>query len=196
MAQDPGHSCRCGNIRIRGKPLPTGVYPNIPSSERTRLLACSSCFSVQLRGVDIADISNLSVKSQGPVCADLYCSSCRSTFRFFSGRGFCYVGRLGDSNPRETTNVPVTESGPLVFPAFLQPLLGRQDFGVRSARGSDASLRSEDGAPSGDDGDFDVMFSSKFDPVVGSYRRLSAAGEGLTFGGSGSGDNVPRSYYG
>lgn len=93
-------SCSCGNVRVRGQLVPQGMYPNIPPTERERLRFCKTLFSIQPQSIEIQNFNKVRGRLLSSSCADMTCTSCGSTFRFFSCRGFSYMGRLqSDNNP-------------------------------------------------------------------------------------------------
>jgi hypothetical protein len=187
MSDSSPRGCKCGNVHITGVVLPSGVYPRIPPSERTRLFACSSLFSVTPRSLEIRDMSQISVKTLSPVCIDVLCSSCRTALRFFAGQGTIYAGQLPEARRREPGIPHPAPSDPgRHFPPFMQGILSPHGGGS----GRPVELPHEV-----EDPDFDLMFSSRANPVVGSCRTQSNLSGEFDHGSGGSRELGPSSYY-
>jgi hypothetical protein len=174
--------CKCNNLEIVCVALPTGAYPHIPASERTRLSACTAVFSVGPGSLTIRALANVTVKPHSHACTDLYCTACRTTLRFFSGNITAYLGTLPQSRRREAASEkrvnPLAGETIPKFPPLIQPLLVAQH---RPGNSADKPVPFEDP-------DFDLMFSSQMTPVVGSCR----AGPEVI---PGRRDLSPHSYY-
>jgi hypothetical protein len=179
-------ACSCGNFQLSGRSLPTGVYPNIPSSERPRLALCSSLLALVRDAIRISDLSQTEFRVQNQCCSDLFCIGCKTTFRIFLGYGAAYAGAMPDQ-PKPSIKPPASPSdvNPRSVPLGLQPY-------VRVAapqRGGIAIADSSAVSPS--DPDFELMFSGRVAPIVGSCRADAGFGEIRMGGGA---DFVPRSY--
>jgi hypothetical protein len=150
IAMAEGCACSCGNIRVRGQALPSGVYPNIPPSERPRLMACRSLLSVQPRCFQVRDVQRTASKQHSPTCTDFHCTNCNHVFRIFVTRMQAYVSKLPESAP-----LPQRTNG---YPPALSPFITVAGPTQRQPREAT------------EDADLDVMFSGEADPIVGSYR--------------------------
>lgn len=189
--------CRCGNMKIKAKAIPQNVTPNLQTSERDRLSQCRQVFMCDGRCIEIASPNTVQVKTNSPVSADIGCASCKTFFRFFLGAGMqVYIGYLPQSvtsaiyssnTPESAVNkqqVAIRKPGiPKNFPNFLQPYVipntqantHEASQPRRSSSSWDDLNRNENGEDAfyvntSVDDDFDMMFSNKIDPVVGSYR--------------------------
>jgi hypothetical protein len=165
-------SCTCGNLRIFGSPLPSRVYPNIPSTERARFVACQHIRSCPPRSVEIRDPSNVSPTLHSAVCTDVHCDLCNDAFRFFCGRSFAYVGKVAHH---------AAGTARKSLPSAITALLARRAHPGRAAPSADVDP---------EDIDSEVMFASQSDPVVGSYKPemigsieddVGPAGQGSSF---------------
>jgi hypothetical protein len=159
--------CACGNLRIAGQFLPAGVYPNIPASERSRLMECMLLRSVQPRTVVVFDTTKTSPQLLSPVCSDIECLGCHEVFRFFCGRTFSYAGKVRASAPGGQAQAKGS------IPAAVLSLFQTgaswaktKTNGTRGQRPADCS--SFDPAQ---DVEFDAMVTCRNDPVVGSFKR-------------------------
>jgi hypothetical protein len=187
MSESSARGCKCGNISVAGPVLPSGVYPRIPPSERTRLFACSSLFSVTPRSLEVRQPTQISVKTLSPVCIDVLCSSCRTTIRFFAGQGTIYAGQLPEARRREPgIQQPVASESGKLFPAFMRSVFSPNT----GAAGRPVEVPQEV-----EDPDFDLMFSSRANPVVGSCRTQSNLSGEFEHGSGGSRELGPSSYY-
>lgn len=138
----------------------------------------------------------VTTRIHSPVCSDVTCTGCRTTFRFFLGQGMLIYGgivpegRQGALTP--SPNFAVQQSLPAPsnrkpgiprnFPNFLQPYVvplsareltqnrrtqfSSNNWDSNEENSVDETLRSES-----NDDDFNMMFSCKIDPVVGSYKQ-------------------------
>jgi hypothetical protein len=161
--------CRCGSLRISGQELPPTAHPNIPGSERERLLELASCFSILTGGISVSSAASLVPKVHSPFCADLTCGACLQTFRFFSAQGIVFGGLLRIA-PR---SIPASFSG-VARANWPHPINSFPPFLRRAIY-----VRLEPAAPDRhfiDDPDFDIMFGRALEPVVGRYRRPSVGG--------------------
>ena len=261
-------SCSCGNVRIRGQLIPQGVYPNIPPTERERLRFCKNLFSIQPQSIEIQQFGKVRARLLSSSCADMTCTSCSSTFRFFSSRGYSYFGKIQPSDnsqvsrqnnhktfpPIKLAQKPIREQPPQsqnfnsnhehdvnlsnTLPPLFTPLISRHrqkyssqelqkrvsieqnpsqvehspttntdlfnnienlelDNGIDIDRNLNGSMQNEDEMlfTNNDDIDFELMFSNKADPVVGSYKQRM----GIPFdGGLGNinhSEFQPKSYF-
>jgi hypothetical protein len=194
MSEPSSSTCRCGNLKATGQVLPAGVYPHIPTSERTRLVQCPSLFTADQHSIEVGTFAQITVKPHSHTCVDLFCTGCRTSFRFFAGQGAVYFSVLPESRRRgagtqAVINPYASNVLPKLFPPFLVPLLQRQNPTTANAHFSDPS---ESGGV--EDPDFDLMFSSRLDPVVGSYRPQQGALNALEFDSPVFGEYSPRSY--
>jgi hypothetical protein len=170
--------CGCGNLRAKGRSLPSGAHPNIPAAERARLMPCTSIIALQRCSVQFGDLTSISAQCHSAVCIDVECLGCHSIIRFFCAQNFAYVGSL-PSGIAQPSRPPVT-----VLPRSLQVLL----IGPSIARPRKPSGHE----PLIEDSDFDVMFSNKIHPKVGSVKHPIGMNEGLPSTDSPKG---PRSYF-
>jgi hypothetical protein len=118
----------------------------------------------------------------------LFCTGCRTTFRFFAGQGTVYASLLPESRRRDAGSHPTinpfsSEIPTKLFPPFLLPLLGRQNYLIEAPAEMSRTV-----SPEVVDADFDLIFSSRADPVVGSCRRRSGIVAEMVSDGSGRGD--------
>jgi hypothetical protein len=114
--------------------------------------------ALQRRSVRLGDTAALSTRVHSPVCTDVECGRCHAMVRFFCGQNFAYVATLPDpQQPRET---PTARA----LPPLLQALLA-------VPRASPPRLAREGSI---DESDFDLMFSSKADPMIGSFKHFVA----------------------
>lgn len=268
-------SCSCGNIRIRGQLVPQGMYPNISPTERERLRFCKTLFSIQPQSTDIQNFGKVRGRLLSSYCADMTCISCGSTFRFFSCRGYSYMGKISDNNPKDTRQnngrmFPPSKSNqkaigrnqpfsnPLPYqnpsfnnnendanatgpplPSFFTPLISRHkqrfppqeihneenqknsppqnsfnempkpdlfnnidDLELENEIEIDRDILSSNNRNNGDtlfanndDIDFELMFSNKADPVVGSYKQHMGIPIDNALGNIAYSDFQPKSYF-
>lgn len=273
-------SCSCGNIRVRGQLVPQGMYPNIPPTERERLRFCKTLFSIQPQSIDIQNFGRVKGRLLSPLCADMTCMSCGSIFRFFSCRGFSYMGKIQqvDNNnsqaskqnsnnrsfpPSKIAQKPIMRNqqvGPPFgnppqflnlnnnnendgnlaappLPSLFTPLISRrkqklpsQEINLRKEVDKTPSPDNFNGTPktdlfsniddleldneieidrnlssnrhnegtlftNNDDIDFELMFSNKADPVVGSYKQHMGAPIDGALGNISYSDFQPKSYF-
>jgi hypothetical protein len=168
-------------LRIFGPPLPSGVYPNIPSTERARLVACQQIRSCPPRSVEVQDPSKVSPKLHSAICTDVHCDTCNDAVRFFCGRSFAYVGKIAEPLPHHTAGTARKS-----LPGAITALLGRS---ARPSRAPPSDVGSEDV-------DFEVMFASRSDPVVGSYKPEMIGSIESDGGPAGQGSSfAPTRYY-
>jgi hypothetical protein len=164
-------ACFCGNCQLSGESLPSGVYPNILSSERSRLTACKALFTISPRSVRVEDLSHTQFKAQSHACVDLCCAKCRTTFRFFVGQATLYGGCVEPSKHRRLARFSSAEAAPAPIPSILRNYI--QTPVPTSPRKKDLN------SPHLTDTDFDLMFSRRTNPIVGSFRSSSRARAGL-----------------
>jgi hypothetical protein len=106
--------------------------------------------------VEVRDPSKISPKLCSAICTDVHCDTCSDVIRFFCGRSFSYVGKVAQPPARQAA-VTARKS----LPSTITPLLARS---AHPARAAPADVGPEDL-------DFDVMFATRSDPVVGSYKH-------------------------
>jgi hypothetical protein len=183
------HVCGCANCRILGQTLPAGVYPNIPSTERPRLAPCTSLITLLPVGIEIADMSKVQFRAHSHSCSDLFCVGCRKTFRFFVGHGAIYAAPITEQpRCRLQTYASSSNVNSKSVPPYLQPYVK----GGQPPQPRLSLLESSQISPS--DPDFDLMFSSRADPVIGSCRRDEDVVEGRTGGSADFAEFGPRSF--
>jgi hypothetical protein len=111
---------------------------------------------LQRRSLRLGDPAALSVRAHSPFCTDIECARCHAVVRFFCGPSFAYVGSLPEAQQ------PYTGPTMRALPSLLQALL--------------ADPRTPARLPGGDgvlgDSDFDLMFSRKVPPVIGSFKPV------------------------
>jgi hypothetical protein len=168
--------CSCGNVSLKGEQLPYGVYPNIPASERPRLMACRSLLSVQSHCLQVIDLQRTAAKPHSNTCTEFYCTTCSQVFRIFTGCPYTYISKLPECAPFPFS--PGRNAGKVLSPVIASLI---------TAAAPNPKMRREHT----EDVDFDVMFSGDSDPRVGSYRpHAHLPREILTNPGA-----LPRSYY-
>jgi hypothetical protein len=122
-------------------------------------------------------------------CADLFCVACRATFRFFVGHGAIYAAPIPEQpNRRLQAYASSSNVNSKSVPPYLQPYLREGPPPPQRISLLESSVTS----PS--DPDFDLMFSSRADPVVGSCRLDVAFGDGRMVGSADFAEFGPRSY--
>jgi hypothetical protein len=155
------------------------MCPNIPASERARLVACTAIFAIKTRCFDIRDLSRASGTVHSSICSDLCCRGCHETFRVFSGRTFTFAGRLGAGPAPAAAPAQVPRQR---LPGSLVPFIARS-----RKIDSTGSVLQEFTLPA--DSDLEVMFVNRGEPVVGSLRRsslpASSSGSGSDTGSAG-----------
>jgi hypothetical protein len=184
--------CKCKNLEVTGSLLPPGVYPHIANTERTRLSACTSVYSVAPRSLTIRTFREVNFQAHGHSCVDLYCTGCKTAFRFFAGSPTAYMGELPESRRRDAGSPSgVNPLGREMSLALLPPIIQ----GIYFARPPPPEPRKPK-SHRFDDPDFELMFSSPIVPIVGSCRaRAELMGEFALTGGGGWGPLGVRSYY-
>ena len=170
-------SCDCGNLKIAGQKLPRSVYPNISPSDRERLRNIQSISYVKQQGIEIRDTRQVHVRLLSPTCADMHCI-CGALFRFFIGRGFSYFGRIcnSDQGNQQVPNPSDTYPQSLLYtgnnlPKILMPLISKRPNQGQINKIDRHSLNPFNEIVNNIDTDFDLMFSNRLEPVVGSYKK-------------------------
>lgn len=192
-------SCRCGNLRATGSKVPANSFPNLQcprSQDRELLSECKDIYLFRGKAIEIKDADSIFSLNFGQMCADITCCSCQMTLRFFQGQTLTVYGGIVQSRmsildqcPAQCTGVSAAASLPITsmkmmglpktYPSFLQsftvtlmhPMTRR--FSSQLPQNLDYPTLSSPAnfMVEGEmDGDFDLMFSNKTDPVVGSYR--------------------------
>jgi hypothetical protein len=171
--KDAFSECPCGKVKITAERLPSGVFPNVPASERSRLAVCRAVYSLTPNCVELQDLSGLTLKIHSQFCTDVRCIKCGMQWRFFVVQTFCVAGVVEGDTKANADFPPGPDCAltpPVQFPASLRP------FVSPDAAPSSVSVKREFVAAQDDycncdyDCDYDFMFSAKFARVIGSYR--------------------------
>lgn len=190
--------CRCGNIKMSGTQLPSNVYPNICCSHHSDTLRLSECPNLIMnRGkfVQIQSPELCKTKIHSSTCADITCSACYHTLRFFMGQTVTlYVGAVEPKFPQLKRNVSTSEKLnrklfcslpipnisilPNKLPLFVQPFV-QVIRRVKSKRLSESNQiitfeeeeeEEVENFDEAEDQEIELMFSCKIEPFVGSFR--------------------------
>jgi hypothetical protein len=122
----------------------------------------------------VRDTSQITVTAVSSACADVLCSSCDATLRFFAGEQAVFVGELQVG--RQPVTLPPPASAPVpaaIFPRFMRPLIATRVAPPEMA---------EESSDEFDDPIYDDMFSMTVKPTMGSYRSASEYSWGSDWG--------------
>ena len=193
--------CNCGNISANGQILPPGAAPNIPPTERRFFSGCRQIFLIRSKTIVVRDIRNLQARMLSPTTADL-CCSCGTIFRFYCGRGYSYFSKLTTPNNGTPNTNSATQISTAQIPHILAPLISHNStqpkvqIQFHPQEPSPENTQINNTALNGnEDTDFDLMFSSKIDPIVGSYKQQIGLFGEETLGNIAMSDFMPKSYY-
>lgn len=190
-------SCTCGNLRIRGLLNQQSHYPHSQASGRDQL--SKTLFSIQPHSIEIQRIRKEKGNLHNKPCSDMKCTICGATFRFFSCKGNSYMERIQPTHKHcnkipTNTNFNSKSNGDEVQLAqqtnqsnnnHLQNSLSVDN------RNTDYFNKNLLDKMIIGDSDFELMFSNKYDPVVGSYEQQINA----TLDGSNISNVRPNSYF-
>lgn len=189
--------CKCGNFRINARMIPHNAFPNIQACEQERFSRCVQPFMLRGKCISIKNPVLIACKVNSTSCSDVFCTCCKMTFRFFIGQGMIIYGgvvsegRQGAHTPSPNFSVQYSLPSPSFkkldtaksLPHFLQPYFNQTsprndtpDVHVRFTPDAIDQLNTnynQNGSITSEtnDDEFNMMFSCKVDPVVGSYKQ-------------------------
>ena len=149
-------TCSCGNIAIHGRCLEHGYLPNIPGGERVCVADYAFFFIIKGKSITIEDRSAVTLHQRTPICTDIICRKCSSTFQLFLSRPCSLIGRVQQStrarSPQSLHRIPVSKAAlDLITFESHRPQLPSDPDDIA-------------------DTEFDLMFGNRRNPFVGSCR--------------------------
>ncbi|KAK8840332.1 hypothetical protein M9Y10_030889 [Tritrichomonas musculus] len=167
-------SCLCGNIQIRGNLCEQNKFHNFKQVEQQQKSKKKALFSFQPHTIEI----HITVKEKASnfcnTCSDMRCLNCGTIFHFLSIKGNPYFERIQFpiKFPSQMILIPKKNHENISLDHCLQnSSKNRTENSFNEINHDFCSLNSNIINQNYDaDGDFEIMFSNKFDPFVGSYE--------------------------
>ena len=164
--------CTCGNLRIRGQLSQQCKFPNTPIPERGINQISKTLFSIQPSTIEIQKIKKEKGFSSNKPCSDMKCTICGTTFRFLRCHGNSYMERIQMPSRSTTINGPKKAICKNTRkPSQSSNKIQSQVMDEGNELNIESLSKNMIDKMIGEDCDFELMFSNKFEPIVGSYEQ-------------------------
>ena len=157
--------CMCGNVQIKGQMVLQNMHQCINSYDRKNTQNCKSLFLILSHPIEIQNLTNCKGSLHSESCDYTRCTKCGTVFRFFSCNKKSYVEKIIQSKPpqRQSNKSKICLSQKN---NHIQNLNHYSDSGSTEYNEEDI--------------DFELMFSNKYDPFIGSSKnRVNVSIDGL-----------------
>lgn len=172
-------SCNCGNMQIKGTIVPLCINSSDASKESKSSRPSEIFFSIQSQAVKI--LNNKRHKKSIIKPAELHsikCSDCGTIFKFYSHRNKIYLERILPSFQSQN-NIVQEQAKENQYKNGFQDLINENNINNKYIE---------------EDGDFELMFSNKYYPLIGSYENHMNMSFGESLGNDTYSDFQQMSY--
>ena len=184
--------CNCGSIVFSGYYINDDeVMETNPQTKSLILSNFSSIFISNPSSITVKSLADIDLVQTSSSVFDLFCHKCKVGFRLILGRDHCYSCRLDDCTTATTKNKnhllkrPLTSFFPLSLRRFIvekPPEISAKPIPVAQSEYMPTFHIGNCLTEMDDDADFDLMFSSKQECIVGSFTDQWILSPEMTFG--------------
>ena len=171
------HSCKCscGNISITGRVLSTLEIPK-QLENGAIMVGSAKCgaFAIKPQAIEIKDMEKSNIHCGSNNVCTVTCRTCCQSIQFIDSERCGYAVFLKVPKAIRRSSTPADESG---LSPNLQKYIKPADivdedsfYGENESQNPQEEVESDDEVEFPDDGDFEIMFSGKTDPFIGSFQ--------------------------
>ena len=147
-------SCCCGNIKIKGSMVPQSIHPKVSSLETKSFRPGKSYYLIQGNSIEIQNKKEHKRCIQSSQsCNSIKCTTCNTIFKFYSNYKKTYMEKIIHFNEIEASSDQKQANLPQ-----------SNDKSQKENNSNEFDQKDIE-----NDCDFELMFSNKYCPFVGSY---------------------------
>lgn len=174
-------TCLCGQVKIRGSMIPLNKHQNISAKEMTSSQFRKSLYVVHTKLIEIQrKKQSKKYILQGQTMNPFSCLTCNTSFKFYFHNNKAYIEK---SEPFDALNT--------LDCSKQKKLLQCND----ESRLDNNNHSENDHKPIEDDVDFELMFSNKCRPFIGSYKSNMFVYNNVSFENQSDSDSQKIGYF-